>query len=471
MAGVEQATAPGAPAPDETPKSERRTGRRRASQKAGRQSDSPEADQKPAQHAAGNPDEHDDATTPKAGGPDEPDDAAAPKAGRPERDATTTPNASARTSLTRRRAEGRRAGRARRRGHAEGRQAAHARHDADDGARAKEHADDHADKRADKRADGPADGRANERDDAADAATDNEPGDTVRAAGPAHAGAAGPAHAGAPVYRPRHAKRRRRRWPILVAAGVVLVALTGAGAAALINRQNDQLDDITAPAATGVAPAPANLPAGDASGVPSAGASAPPAAAPGTAPAAAPGTADCRFSLAPDKTPRVVPPGKATRSGLVKVTIGTNRGPITMELDATNAPCTVESFLTLASSGYFDDTACHRLTTMMIFVLQCGDPTATGSGDPGYSFDDENLPAPGGVPYPRGTLAMANAGPDTNGSQFFVVYKDSPIDPNYPVFGKITGGLEIVDKVAAGGAPGSDGQPNESLIIQAVQVS
>ena len=108
---------------------------------------------------------------------------------------------------------------------------------------------------------------------------------------------------------------------------------------------------------------------------------------------------------------------------------------------------------------------------MLIFVLQCGDPTATGSGDPGYSFDDENLPAPGGTPYPRGTLAMANAGPDTNGSQFFVVYKDSPIDPNYPVFGKITGGLEIIDQVAAGGAPGNDGQPNQSLVIQAVQVS
>jgi peptidyl-prolyl cis-trans isomerase B (cyclophilin B) len=108
---------------------------------------------------------------------------------------------------------------------------------------------------------------------------------------------------------------------------------------------------------------------------------------------------------------------------------------------------------------------------MLIFVLQCGDPTALGSGDPGYSFDDENLPAPGGTPYPRGTLAMANAGPDTNGSQFFIVHKDSPIDPNYPVFGKVTGGLEIIDRVAAGGAPGNDGQPNESLVIQAVQIN
>jgi peptidyl-prolyl cis-trans isomerase B (cyclophilin B) len=289
--------------------------------------------------------------------------------------------------------------------------------------------------------------------------------DLVPARGPR---TAGPAHAGAPTYRPRHAKRHRRRWPALLAAGLVLVALAGVGAAVLANRQDDETDRATAPAATNVAPAPVDRPA-EASGVPSAAASG--TAVPPVPAAPAPGTAECRYTPTPDKTPPIVPPARATRSGLVKATIGTSRGPLTLELDATNAPCTVESFLTLAAGGYFNDTACHRLTTQLIFVLQCGDPTALGSGDPGYSFDDENLPAPGGTPYPRGTLAMANAGPDTNGSQFFIVYKDSPIDPNYPVFGKVTGGLEIVDRVAAGGAPGNDGQPNESLVIQAVQIS
>jgi peptidyl-prolyl cis-trans isomerase B (cyclophilin B) len=192
----------------------------------------------------------------------------------------------------------------------------------------------------------------------------------------------------------------------------------------------------------------------------------------GAAPGAVPGTAgaECRFVSEPDQNPQVVPPARTTRTGLVPVVIGTNRGPITLELDATNAPCTVESFLTLAADGYFTDSACHRVTTRLIFVLQCGDPTATGSGSPGYSFDDENLPAPGGTPYPRGTLAIANAGPDTNGAQFFMVYRDSPIDPNYPVFGRVTGGLEIVEQIAAGGAPSNDGFPNTELIIQAVQV-
>jgi peptidyl-prolyl cis-trans isomerase B (cyclophilin B) len=273
----------------------------------------------------------------------------------------------------------------------------------------------------------------------------------------------GPAHSGAPLYRPRHAKRRRSRWPVLLVAGLVLVALVGVGAAALIG-QNNEGDGTSAPTARNVAPAPANLPTqpSDVASVAS-----PEAAAPGTAV----GTAECRYTTAPDKSPRFVPPTRATRSGLVTATINTNRGPVTLELDATNAPCTVQSFLTLAAGGYFNDTACHRLTTQLIFVLQCGDPTALGSGDPGYSFDDENLPAPGGTPYPRGTLAMANAGPGTNGSQFFMVYKDSPIDPNYPVFGKVTGGLEIVEQVAAGGAPGDDGQPNVPIVIQAVQIS
>ena len=105
--------------------------------------------------------------------------------------------------------------------------------------------------------------------------------------------------------------------------------------------------------------------------------------------------------------------------------------------------------MSLAEQGYFDDTTCHRLTTKGIFVLQCGDPTATGSGGPGYSFEDE---LDGSEKYPAGTIAMANAGPDTNGSQFFLVYEDTELPPSYTTFGTIDdAGLDVVEEVADAG--------------------
>jgi len=131
----------------------------------------------------------------------------------------------------------------------------------------------------------------------------------------------------------------------------------------------------------------------------------------------------------------------------------------------------VNAFVSLAATGFFADSACHRLTTAAIFVLQCGDPTATGAGGPGYRFDDENLPVGVEPAYPRGTLAMANAGPDTNGSQFFMVYRDSAIDPNFPVFGRVVSGLDLIDTVAAGGAPNGDGTPNVELNLEKVELS
>src|SRR5699024_6566030 len=125
-----------------------------------------------------------------------------------------------------------------------------------------------------------------------------------------------------------------------------------------------------------------------------------------------------------------VPPQTPQATGEVEAAIATSVGDLTVTLDAEGAPCTVNSFLSLAGQEYFDDTDCHRLTTEGIFVLQCGDPTGTGSGGPGYSFADE---LDGSETYPAGTLAMANAGPDTNGSQFFVVYDDSPLPADYTV--------------------------------------
>jgi peptidyl-prolyl cis-trans isomerase B (cyclophilin B) len=150
------------------------------------------------------------------------------------------------------------------------------------------------------------------------------------------------------------------------------------------------------------------------------------------------------------------------------VSLKTTQGVIALTLDTAKAPCTVNSFRSLATKKFFDGTSCHRLTTQGIYVLQCGDPTAKGTGGPGYSFPDENLQ---GATYPRGTIAMANSGADTNGSQFFLVYKDTQLEPNYTPFGTITSGLDVLEKVAAAGStPEGDGKPTLPVTIQTAAV-
>ena len=144
-------------------------------------------------------------------------------------------------------------------------------------------------------------------------------------------------------------------------------------------------------------------------------------------------------------------------------TLTTDQGPIEIELNTPDAPCTVNNFRSLLARHFYDNTPCHRLTTQGIYVLQCGDPTGKGTGGPGYTFADENLE---GAKYPRGTVAMANSGPSTNGSQFFLVYKDTQLDPNYTPFGTITKGLDLIEKVAAAGAtPDGDGKPKMAITI------
>ncbi|GAA2141943.1 peptidylprolyl isomerase [Kitasatospora kazusensis] len=148
-------------------------------------------------------------------------------------------------------------------------------------------------------------------------------------------------------------------------------------------------------------------------------------------------------------------------------TLDTSCGKVTLTLDAGKAPHTVNSFAFLSGEQYFDHVKCHRLTTEGIYVLQCGDPTGSGSGGPGYQFKDENL---SGATYPAGTVAMANAGPGTNGSQFFLVYKDTQLPPNYTPFGKITGGLDVLQNIATGGVQGGtgDGAPNANVVLNSV---
>lgn len=147
-----------------------------------------------------------------------------------------------------------------------------------------------------------------------------------------------------------------------------------------------------------------------------------------------------------------------------QMTIATNRGDITVDLDAEAAPCTVNSFVSLAAQDYFNDTKCHRLVPG--FVLQCGDPSASGSGGPGYRFADELT---GDETYPAGTFAMANAGPDTNGSQFFIVLADATLPPSYTVFGTVDAeSLAVARKIEADGN-GPDGvAPAEDVIITSV---
>lgn len=162
------------------------------------------------------------------------------------------------------------------------------------------------------------------------------------------------------------------------------------------------------------------------------------------------------------------PAAEASASGEVAATISTSAGDLAVTLDATAAPCTVNSFLSLAEQGYFDDTSCHRLTTQGIYVLQCGDPSGSGMGGPGYSYADELT---GEETYGPGTLAMANAGPDTNGSQFFVVYGDSPLDPNYTVFGHLDeASVKVVTAIADKGTAdgGGDGAPKKKVTINGV---
>ena len=135
------------------------------------------------------------------------------------------------------------------------------------------------------------------------------------------------------------------------------------------------------------------------------------------------------------------------------MTITTNCGVITIALDPA-APQTVTNLATLARSKYFDGSFCHRLTTEGIYVLQCGDPSAQGNGSPGSwkGYKDENLPTKKILTYPAGTVAMANSGPNTNGSQFFLVYKDTTLPPSYTIWGKIKTGLPLLLRIEKVGA-------------------
>ncbi|MBE7325701.1 peptidylprolyl isomerase [Nocardioides sp. Y6] len=144
------------------------------------------------------------------------------------------------------------------------------------------------------------------------------------------------------------------------------------------------------------------------------------------------------------------PPASPDQDGPLDAVLRLGQGDLTMTLTPDEAPCTVNSFVSLVEQGWYDSTECHRLTTEGIFVLQCGDPTATGTGGPGYTIPDE---VDGSETYPAGTVAMARtSAPDSGGSQFFLVYEESQLSADYTVFGSFgDDGVELLRQIARGG--------------------
>jgi peptidyl-prolyl cis-trans isomerase B (cyclophilin B) len=258
----------------------------------------------------------------------------------------------------------------------------------------------------------------------------------------------------------RRADRQRREKQIAVAAivAVIVVAVGIGGAAAAGAFSTKTKPKANAAGNTGTSP----------SVTPS------PSATPSPSSTAAMVDGKCVYTKSGTaarkvKLPKARPDTKATYTATIK----TNRGDIVIDLLNSKAPCTVNSFVSLADQAYYNKTHCHRLTTSGIYVLQCGDPTGTGDGGPGYVFNSENLT---GATYPEATVAMANTGqPDSNGSQFFLVYKNgSELSPDYTPFGTIVSGLNIIQKVAKAGSDNSngagDGHPKEKVEIDSVTI-
>jgi peptidyl-prolyl cis-trans isomerase B (cyclophilin B) len=289
-----------------------------------------------------------------------------------------------------------------------------------------------------------------------------------------------------PFRNPQAGAKRRNVVFAAVAAGAAILALIAVVVVVLVlpDRDVNAGSSVASSATTSPAVTSAELPVTTTT-APMPAAQGVPALPPFTAPAGLGN--NCKYRPTSDSTSKSVSPPRpgqvATDPAQVAVSMNTTAGPIGLQLAKNESPCTVNSFVHLTEQKFFDGTACHRLTTAPnLSVLQCGDPKGDGTGGPGYNFADE-YPTdqyPTGAPalhqaviYPRGTLAMANSGPDTNGSQFFLVYKDSQLPPNYTVFGTIGGdGLATLDKIGAAGVArgGDDGPPATAVTINSVRV-
>jgi peptidyl-prolyl cis-trans isomerase B (cyclophilin B) len=269
----------------------------------------------------------------------------------------------------------------------------------------------------------------------------------------------------------KRARQRKIRQSAAIVAGSVLTIAVIVGGFFLVRGGDDDSSTTATPAAT---------PTASASATSAASASASPAASATAAAGTAAGSCPAPTVKAPASPQQfsAVPPASDARAKKWKLTLNTTCGAITVELDGAKAPQAVSAMLKLAKAGFFDGSPCHRLVTAGIYVLQCGDPTGTGSGGPGFEYGPvEN--APKNDVYPAGTVAMARQGDNAKsmGSQFFLVYKDSTIPSDsaggYTVLGSITKGLDVVNKVAAGGVSGgaTDGAPTRAVSIASTAVS
>lgn len=269
--------------------------------------------------------------------------------------------------------------------------------------------------------------------------------------------------------RAERARKRKQMTIAYTAAGVVVAVAVVAGIVWFANRDDSNTDNTAADETSTSEQTAGIMPAGLPTPLAETVTCSYPTDAAGASKPNNPPRTDGVPTTAPDATP--------------SISIETSQGNIGLILDGTKAPCTVNSFVSLAGQNYFDATTCHRMTSSpSLQVLQCGDPSGTGSGGPGYGFDNEfpttaydasDPAAQEPVTYSRGMIAMANTGaPGSNGSQFFLVYGDSQLPPQYTVFGTIDEtGLATLDKVAAGGStPEQDGKPNLTTDIKTVRI-
>lgn len=191
------------------------------------------------------------------------------------------------------------------------------------------------------------------------------------------------------------------------------------------------------------------------------------------APSSKPYKLNCKSTKAKGHTVKnVLPPEVKAPFKNRTLSFATNCGDITIEAYGASAPIAVTTMLSLARNGFFNETLCHRLTTNEIYLLHCGDPTATGMGQLSFEYDTENLPKSIENNYPAGTVGIWNSEVISNGSQFFIVYEDSSLPPSYTIWGKVTKGLDIVRAIAKDGVVNgkSDGSPKRKIAIERVKV-